>query len=35
VVYGQVFALMRQLGHEHHHAQVTAEVTPEARSVPG
>jgi DNA-binding transcriptional MerR regulator len=23
VVYGQVFALLRQLGHEHHHAQVT------------
>lgn len=22
VVYGQVFALLRQLGHEHHHAQV-------------
>jgi DNA-binding transcriptional MerR regulator len=23
VVYGQVFELLRQLGHEHHHAQVT------------
>jgi len=23
VVYGQVFALLRQLGHEHHHAQVS------------
>jgi hypothetical protein len=27
VVYGQVFELLRQLGHEHHHAQVSA--TPE------
>ena len=25
VVYGQVFELLRQLGHEHHHAQVTRE----------
>jgi DNA-binding transcriptional MerR regulator len=24
VVYGQVFELLRQLGHEHHHAQVTS-----------
>jgi DNA-binding transcriptional MerR regulator len=24
VVYGQVFQLLRQLGHEHHHAQVSA-----------
>jgi len=31
VVYGQVFALMRQLGHEHHHAQVTKD----GRSVSG
>jgi hypothetical protein len=26
VVYGQVFALLRQLGHEHHHAQLTGAV---------
>jgi DNA-binding transcriptional MerR regulator len=31
VVYGQVFALMRQLGHEHHHAQITRGAGP----VPG
>jgi DNA-binding transcriptional MerR regulator len=35
VVYGQVFELLRQLGHEHHHAQVTAAVpTPEHRREP-
>lgn len=27
VVYGQVFTLLRQLGHEHHHAQVTRGTT--------
>jgi DNA-binding transcriptional MerR regulator len=26
VVYGQVFQILRQLGHEHHHAQVAGEV---------
>lgn len=31
VVYGHVFELLRLLGHEHHHAQVTGAV----RSVPG
>jgi DNA-binding transcriptional MerR regulator len=31
VVYGQVFALLRQLGHEHHHAQVTRATEPHAR----
>ena len=31
VVYGQVFALMRQLGHEHHHAHLSGR----ARSVSG
>jgi DNA-binding transcriptional MerR regulator len=28
VVYGQVFALLRQLGHEHHHAQVSGAARP-------
>lgn len=27
VVYGQVFELLRQLGHEHHHAQVSTQVS--------
>ena len=27
VVYGQVFILLRQLGHEHHHARLTREAT--------
>ena len=31
VVYGRVFALLRQLGHEHHHAQVTATPPPSER----
>jgi DNA-binding transcriptional MerR regulator len=30
VVYGQVFQLLRQLGHEHHHAQVVQAVPSEA-----
>jgi DNA-binding transcriptional MerR regulator len=34
VVYGQVFELLRQLGHEHHHAQVVAAGLDQASTVP-
>jgi DNA-binding transcriptional MerR regulator len=34
VVYGQVFELLRQLGHEHHHAQVVAALLDKPPTVP-
>ena len=34
VLYGQVFELLRQLGHEHHHARTTERDRPAAERTP-